>query len=59
MNKSITFNTMCKTIEKAKILQKNNGDYHTADEIFNYSPTGELFMIFEWYEIAKNVLKNN
>lgn len=26
----------------------------TADDIFNYSPTGELFKIWEWWETALN-----
>ena len=29
----------------------------TPIQIFNYSPTGELFMIWEWYEEAKFVKK--
>lgn len=48
---------MCETIVEADILRKSNGEPPTAHEIFNYSPTGELFMIFEWYAIAKEVLK--
>lgn len=44
---------MCKLIERANIFKTKK----TAKEIFNYSSTGELFMIHEWYEIAKNKLK--
>ena len=47
-----TFREMCETIAHAHFLIKKNGSYATAEEIFNYSPTGELWMIFHWYEVA-------
>jgi len=48
---------MCETIEKAKILEKSDGSLLTAEEIYNYSPTGELFMVFQWYECAIKILE--
>lgn len=51
-----TYKEMCETIEKADILRKKDGTKPTAQEIWNYSPTGELFMIHEWYEEAQAVL---
>ena len=52
----ITFLDMCKVIVKSGILRKQDGTPPTAEEIWNYSPNGELFMIFEWYKVAKKVL---
>jgi len=52
----LTMKDMCETIEKAGILEKKDGTAPTAKEIFEYSSTGELFMIFEWYAIAKKIL---
>lgn len=48
---------MCETIERSKILVRRDGSYPTAKEIFEYSPTGELYMIWEWYDIAKELVK--
>ena len=44
---------MCETIVKADFLRKPDGTAPTASEIWNYSSTGELFMVFQWYEQAK------
>jgi hypothetical protein len=52
----MTMREMCETIVQSGILKKTDGTAPTAEEIFNYSPTGELFMIFEWYEVAKEKL---
>ena len=50
---------MCEEILKADFLTYNNGKKPTTgEEIWNYSPTGELSKVFEWYEIAK-ILKEN
>ena len=47
---------MCEAIVEADFLRKKDGAAPTAEEIFNYSPTGELSKIHEWYEIAKEML---
>ena len=47
---------MCETIVRAKMLKKPDGTHPTADEIWNYSPTGELAMVYLWYEDAKMIL---
>lgn len=47
---------MCETIVRANILRRADGTAPTAEEIWAYSPTGELSQIFEWYEQAKAVL---
>jgi hypothetical protein len=47
---------MCETIVEADILRSKDGETPTAEDIFNYSPGGELFMVFQWYELAKGVL---
>ncbi len=55
-SEKITFKDMCDMIVEAGILQKPDGSMPTANEIWNYSPTGETYMIHEWYEEAKMVL---
>jgi len=52
----MTFKTMCEKIAESKILQKKDGTYPTGEEIWKYSPTGELFMIPVWYQEALLVL---
>lgn len=52
----ISIKEMCETIAKADILKKKDGTKPTPHEIFEYSPTGELFWIFVWYTQAKAVL---
>jgi hypothetical protein len=47
---------MCDVIVRADILRKKDGSKLTAEEIFNYSPTGELYEIFSWYEYAQKVI---
>ena len=54
----MTMKDMCETIIKADFLKKKDGSVPTAMEIFKYSPTGELCMVFEWYETAKEILSN-
>ena len=49
-----TVKEMCEEILKADFLEDKNGKKPTtAEDIWNYSPTGELSKVFEWYEIAK------
>ena len=43
---------MCETIVEAGILKSPDGSAPTAEQIWEYSPTGELFMIYEWYHLA-------
>ena len=46
----MTIKEMCEAIERADFLRKPDGTAPTAREIFEYSPTGELLMIYVWYE---------
>jgi hypothetical protein len=55
----MTYKEMCETIAAANILKFQDGTQPTAEQIFNYSPTGELFMIPEWYAIAKKKLEED
>ena len=54
-----TVKEMCEEILKADFLEGKNGKKPTTaedicnEDICNYSPTGELSKVFEWYEIAK------
>lgn len=57
-NDEISMKQVCEKIIKADFLTKQDGTKPTVKEIFNYSPTGELFMIFEWYKQAQEILKN-
>ena len=53
MKNNITMKQMCEHIVKSRILKyKDSEEGPTAEEIFNYSPTGELSSVFEWYEEA-------
>lgn len=53
----VTMKQMCEHIVKAEMLYKRSSDdLLTAEEIYNYSPTGELFMVFQWYRMACNIL---
>jgi len=48
-----TMKEMCEHIVKADIVQfKDNKTSPTAEEVFNYSPSGELYMVFQWYNEA-------
>lgn len=47
---------MCETIIRAGILVKSDGTAPTAEEIWYYSPTGELNRVFLWYDMARCVL---
>jgi hypothetical protein len=52
MIKNASFKDMCVHIVKAELLTKKDGSLLTWEDVFNYSSTGELFMIFEWYNDA-------
>jgi hypothetical protein len=52
-----TYREMCEAIVEAGILRKRDGSAPTWLEVFEYSPTGELFMVFGWYEMAKSLLE--
>lgn len=49
--KPINFKGMCEHIARAGFVL-SNGHKPTPEEIFNYSNTGELAKVFEWYEDA-------
>ena len=53
-----TIKEMCETIVKADFLRNQDGSSPTAEQIFNSSPSGELFQVFEWYEDAKQILES-
>jgi len=50
--KEISFKDKCEIIEKSKLLQNKDGTYPTAEEVFNYSPTGALYEIEDWFFAA-------
>lgn len=41
---------MCEVISKYWL--ETTGQYRSPDDIWNYSPHGELFMVFHWYNQA-------
>lgn len=49
---NITGRRMCETIARANILVKSDGTSPTPEEIWKYSPAGELFEIPGWYMAA-------
>jgi hypothetical protein len=53
--RGVTFHDICVEIAKADFLRKKDSTAPTALEIYSYSPTGELYMILEWYEIALQI----
>jgi hypothetical protein len=55
----ITIRQMCEHIEKAEILAFKDGSRPTAKQIFNYSPTGELYKIWDWYDMACFILEHD
>lgn len=50
MKEDITGNEMCELISK---FFKSQGIDKTWQEIWEFSPSGELYYLFEWYELAK------
>lgn len=49
-----TVKQICEHIAKAEILHGNP----TPIQIWNYSPTGELFMLSEWFQMACEKIGN-
>ena len=56
MPQQISMKEMIDEIIKADFLIKKDGTKPTAEEIFNYSSTGELYMVFAWYYEAVKIL---
>ena len=52
----MTLRDICELIARAQRLTNPDGTHPTAPEIFSYSPTGELWCIFYWYEEARAFL---
>jgi hypothetical protein len=52
-----TMKEMCDVIVEADFLRKEDGTKPTAEEIFNYSPSGELSQVFFLYYEALAILK--
>lgn len=53
----MTGQQICEHIARAAFLRgPNYGPLLTADQIWNYSPSGELSEIFNWYEQASCIL---
>ena len=48
----MTIQQMC---ERISFMEGLVGWRRTPLQVFNYSPTGELFMIWEWFEIQQAV----
>lgn len=49
-----TIKSMTDFIAESKTLKfKGRENHPTSDEIFHYSPTGELSMIWDWFAFAK------
>ena len=53
----MSYKKMCGVIAKAGILSFKDGVPATAEEIFNYSSTGELYMIQAWFMEAIAALR--
>lgn len=55
MKVNMTGRQMCEAIYAAGIIRKGgpDGPLATPNEIWNSSPTGELYQVFEWFEAAK------
>ncbi len=49
-SEKITGKEMCELISEYFAFHGLN---KTWEEIWNYSPTGELYMVYSWYEDAK------
>ena len=48
----MTGKEMCDFIAKHNIMEHDDGTPFTAEDYWNYSPTGELAMVYVWYEMA-------
>lgn len=49
---TITMKQMCEAIVEADFLRFKDGRKPTPEEVFNYSPSGELYQVFAWYDVA-------
>lgn len=58
MSCGLTMKQMCERIVEADLLEKTDGTKPTAEEIFNYSSTGELSQVFMWYSMANIYLEH-
>lgn len=45
----VTYKAMCELIS---CFFRSRGVHKTPEEIFNYSPTGELFELVDWYRMS-------
>ena len=50
MNEKVTGKEMCELISEYLLTKSINMSW---EEVWNFSPTGELFHVFELYQIAK------
>jgi hypothetical protein len=54
MEERVTYQEACELIAKMCNLERmKDRDNWTWEDIFNASPTGELFHVLEYYELAK------
>jgi|GEM_PF-2178172 len=55
--KSYTGKEMCEMI--SEYFKETKGIQLSWEEIWNYSPTGELFMVYEWFNEAREWKNRN
>jgi len=53
---TLTLRDMCEFIAESRLLLRSDGTFPLPEDIYNYSPTGETFNIFCWYQEALAVL---
>jgi len=53
----LTGKQMCEAIVEAGFLNHLDGRKLTGEEVWNSSPSGELFQVFEWYLFARDILR--
>ncbi len=53
----MTMEQMCETIVRADFLRTDDGRKLTAREIYDASPTGELWHVFALYDYAQKILR--
>lgn len=51
-----TYREACELIAESKLLVDQDGNHPSAEEIFRYSPSGELSDIPFWYEEARALM---
>ena len=54
----VTGQQMCEAIVEAGLMLKADGTPRTPKEVWEYSPTGELYMVYAMYDVAKRILRN-